>query len=62
VVPTAVAPARSSRPDRRERIETLGLLDKLDPAILIGERFGLWPPDRETVNVSTLADSFTSRN
>jgi hypothetical protein len=27
------------------------LLDKLDPAILIGDRFGLWPADQETVNV-----------
>jgi len=35
------------------------ILDKLDPAILIGERFGLWPPDQEMVNVSTLADYFT---
>src|SRR5262249_27912545 len=25
------------------------VLDKLDPAILIGERFGLWPADQETV-------------
>src|SRR5262249_30849504 len=30
-----------------------------DPAILIGERFGLWPADQETVNVRTLADYFT---
>jgi hypothetical protein len=35
------------------------ILDKLDPAILIGERFGLWPQDQETINVSTLADYFT---
>jgi predicted AAA+ superfamily ATPase len=35
------------------------ILDKLDPAILIGERFGLWPVDQETVNVRTLADYFT---
>src|SRR6516164_450172 len=35
------------------------ILDKLDPAILIGERFGLWPADQETVNVRTLADYFT---
>ena len=35
------------------------LLDKLDPAILIGDRFGLWPQDQETVNVRTLADYFT---
>src|SRR5262249_21881807 len=35
------------------------LLDKLDPAILIGDRFGLWPPDQEKVNVRTMADYFT---
>ena len=35
------------------------ILDKLDPAILIGERFGLWPQDQEMVNVRTLADYFT---
>lgn len=35
------------------------ILDKLDPAILIGERFGLWPQDHETINVNTLADYFT---
>jgi hypothetical protein len=35
------------------------ILDKLDPAILIGERFGLWPLDQETVNVLTLANYFT---
>jgi hypothetical protein len=35
------------------------ILDKLDPNILIGERFGLWPADQETVNVRTLADYFT---
>jgi predicted AAA+ superfamily ATPase len=35
------------------------ILDKLDPAILIGDRFGLWPQDQETVNVRTLADYFT---
>jgi predicted AAA+ superfamily ATPase len=34
------------------------ILDKLDPAILIGERFGLWPQDQEMVNVRTLADYF----
>jgi hypothetical protein len=32
------------------------ILEKLDPAILIGERFGLWPQDQETVNVRTLCD------
>src|SRR5260370_21529884 len=35
------------------------ILDKLDPAILIGERFGLWPQDQEMVNVRMLADYFT---
>ncbi len=35
------------------------VLDKLDPAILIGERLGLWPADQEMVNVRTLADYFT---
>lgn len=35
------------------------ILDKLDPAVLIGERFGLWPQDQEIVNVKTLADYFT---
>ena len=35
------------------------ILDKLDPAILIGERFGLWPEDQDVINVKTLADYFT---
>ena len=35
------------------------ILNKLDPAILIGERFGLWPQDQEMVNVLKLADYFT---
>jgi len=35
------------------------ILDKLDPAILIGERFGLWPEDQNVVNVRMLADYFT---
>lgn len=35
------------------------ILEKLDPAILIGERFGLWPADQEKVNVRTLSDYFT---
>jgi hypothetical protein len=35
------------------------ILDKLDPGILIGERFGLWPDDQEVLNVRTLADYFT---
>src|SRR5262249_30689418 len=35
------------------------ILDKLDPAILIGERFGLWPADPEAVTARTLAGYFT---
>jgi len=35
------------------------ILDKLDPAILIGDRFGLWPEDQDVINVKTLADYFT---
>jgi hypothetical protein len=35
------------------------ILDKLDPGILIGDRFGLWPDDQEVINVKTLADYFT---
>jgi hypothetical protein len=35
------------------------ILDKLDPGILIGERFGLWPDDQEVLHVRTLADYFT---
>jgi hypothetical protein len=35
------------------------ILDKLDPGILIEERFGLWPDDQEVLNVRTLADYFT---
>jgi len=35
------------------------ILDKLDPAILIGPRFGLWPEDQEILNVRALADYFT---
>lgn len=35
------------------------ILDKLDPGILIGERFGLWLDDQEMINVKTLADYFT---
>ena len=35
------------------------ILDKLDPGILIGERFGLWPDDQDVINVRTLADYFT---
>jgi hypothetical protein len=40
-------------------IDEQQLLDKLDPAILIGPRFGLWPEDQERINVRTLADYFT---
>lgn len=35
------------------------ILDKLDPAIMIGERFGLWPADQEMLKVSALAEYFT---
>jgi hypothetical protein len=35
------------------------ILEKLDPQILIGPRFGLWPDDQDTVKVSTLAEYFT---
>ena len=35
------------------------ILKGLDPKILIGERFALWPEDQEMVNVRTLADYFT---
>ncbi|MBI2825945.1 MAG: ATP-binding protein [Planctomycetia bacterium] len=35
------------------------ILEKLDPAILIGDRFGLWPEDKEVVSVCALADYFT---
>jgi hypothetical protein len=34
------------------------ILDKLDPGILIGEQFGLWPDDQELINVKTLSDYF----
>ena len=35
------------------------ILEKLDPKILIGERFGLWPDGQDVINVRTLADYFT---
>ncbi|OHB68618.1 MAG: hypothetical protein A2V70_15485 [Planctomycetes bacterium RBG_13_63_9] len=35
------------------------ILEKLDPQILIGPRFGLWPDDQEMLIVRTLADYFT---
>ncbi len=35
------------------------ILDKLDPGILIGDRFGLWPADQDVINVKMLADYFT---
>ncbi|HZZ29154.1 MAG TPA: DUF499 domain-containing protein [Pirellulales bacterium] len=35
------------------------ILEKLDPAILIGSRFGLWPEENKTVNVRVLSDFFT---
>jgi hypothetical protein len=40
-------------------IDEQQILDKLDPGILIGDRFGLWPDDQEVINVKTLADYFT---
>lgn len=40
-------------------IDEQQILDKLDPAILIGDRFGLWPEDQDVINVKTLADYFT---
>ena len=41
-----------------EKLAGEQILDKLDPAIMIGPRFGLWPDDQELVNVKTLADYF----
>jgi len=45
-------------------IETLKnndqLLDKLDPAVLIGQRWKLWPDDQDMVHVPTLAGYFTT--
>ncbi len=35
------------------------ILDKLDPNIMIGPRFGLWPDNLELIKVKTLADYFT---
>jgi hypothetical protein len=35
------------------------ILEKLDPTILIGDRFGLWPADKEVVSVKALAEYFT---
>ena len=40
-------------------IDEQQILDKLDPGILIGDRFGLWPEDQEVVKVTTLAAYFT---
>ena len=40
-------------------IEEQQVLKGLDPAILIGPRFALWPTDQEVINVKTLADYFT---
>jgi hypothetical protein len=34
-------------------------LDKLDPKIMIGDRFGLWPENQDVLNVRNLADYFT---
>jgi predicted AAA+ superfamily ATPase len=35
------------------------VLEKLDPAIMIGPKFGLWPVDQEMLNVRALANYFT---
>lgn len=40
-------------------IEEQQVLKALDPAILIGPRFALWPGDQEVINAQTLADYFT---
>ena len=40
-------------------IDEQQILDKLDPGILIGDRFGLWPEDQEVVKVTALAAYFT---
>ena len=40
-------------------IDEQQILDKLDPGILIGDRFGLWPEDQEVIKVTTLAAYFT---
>jgi hypothetical protein len=40
-------------------IQEQKILKGLDPAILIGTKFSLWPDDQEMVNVRTLADYFT---
>jgi predicted AAA+ superfamily ATPase len=45
-------------------IETLKnndqLLDKLDPSVLIGSRWKLWPEDQEVIHVATLAEYFST--
>jgi len=35
-------------------------LSKLDPALLVGERWGLWPKDQDVIHVPTLAGYFTT--
>ena len=40
-------------------IDEQQVLKGLDPSILIGPRFALWPNDQEMVNVRTLADYFS---
>jgi len=35
------------------------LLERLDPALLTGKRWGLWPADEPIINVETLAGYFT---
>src|SRR3990170_2005172 len=37
-------------------IEEQQVLKGLDPVILIGPRFALWPTDQEIINAKTLAD------
>ncbi|MGH7139893.1 MAG: hypothetical protein ACREHD_29495, partial [Pirellulales bacterium] len=60
---TSIGVSASKAPLSQRVLEKLKddqlVLDKLDPAILIGERFGLWPADQETINVKTLAEYFT---
>jgi predicted AAA+ superfamily ATPase len=36
------------------------LLDKLDPSVLIGEKWKLWPEDQDVIHVPTLAAYFTT--
>jgi len=36
------------------------LLDKLDPSVMIGQRWKLWPEDKEVIHVPTLANYFST--